>query len=62
MARGVIGRVVSQANASSPQGRAFITGEPVICGDLSKDTSFVPPAFYAEHGVISTADVVMWTS
>jgi CheY-like chemotaxis protein len=31
---GVIGHVVSQANESSPQGRAFVTGEPVICGDL----------------------------
>jgi two-component sensor histidine kinase len=56
---GVIGRVVSQANESSPQGRAFIGGQPVICGDLSKDPSFVLPAFYAEHGIISTVDVVI---
>jgi two-component sensor histidine kinase len=58
---GVIGRVVSQANESSPQGRAFITGKPVVCGDLNQDTSFVPPAFYAEHGIISTVDVVIKT-
>lgn len=56
---GVVGGVVSQADKSSPQGRAFITGEPVICFDLSKDTSFLLPAFYAEHAIISTLDVVI---
>jgi two-component sensor histidine kinase len=55
----VIGRVVSRADASSPQGRAFITGEPVICGDLNKDATFVLPSFYAEHGIISTVDVII---
>ena len=57
--QGVIGHVVSEANESSPQGRAFVTGEPVICGDLRTDTSYVLPAFYAEHGIISTVDVVI---
>jgi two-component sensor histidine kinase/ActR/RegA family two-component response regulator len=57
--QGVIGRVVSRADDSSPQGRAFITGEPVICADLAKDSSFVLPAFYAEHGIISTVDVII---
>ena len=57
--RGVISCVVSRADASSPQGRAFITGLPVICGNLQEDTSFVLPAFYAEHGIISTVDVVI---
>src|ERR1700733_15723737 len=32
--QGVIGHVVSRADQSSPQGRAFVTGEPVICSDL----------------------------
>jgi two-component sensor histidine kinase/CheY-like chemotaxis protein len=57
--QGVIGRVVSRADDTSPQGRAFMTGEPVVCGDLAKDTSFILPAFYAEHGIISTVDVVI---
>ena len=57
--QGVIGRVVSRADASSPQGRAFTTGDPVICGDLNTDASFVLPSFYAEHGIISTVDVVI---
>jgi hypothetical protein len=35
---GVVGHVVSRADESSPQGRAFITGEPSICDDLRLDT------------------------
>jgi two-component sensor histidine kinase/DNA-binding NarL/FixJ family response regulator len=56
---GVIGRVVSRADETSPQGRAFTTGEPVICDDLSQDATFVLPPFYAEHGIVSTVDVVI---
>ncbi len=56
---GVVGRVVSRADESSPQGRAFVTGKPVICGDLNKDATFVLPSFYAEHGIISTVDVII---
>ena len=56
---GVIGKVVSRADESSPQGRAFITGEPSICNDLRTDTTYELPAFYAQHGVISTVDVVI---
>jgi two-component sensor histidine kinase/ActR/RegA family two-component response regulator len=56
---GVVGGVVSRADESSPQGRAFSTGEPVICGDLSKDPSFVLPPFYAQHGIVSTIDVII---
>ena len=57
--QGVIGCVVSRADESSPQGRAFTTGKPVICGDLNKDATYVLPAFYAEHGIISTLDVII---
>ena len=56
---GVVGGVVSRADRSSPQGRAFVTGKPVICDDLSRDTSFLLPSFYAEHGIVSTLDVVI---
>jgi hypothetical protein len=31
---GIVGQVVSQADESSPQGRAFVTGAPVICHDV----------------------------
>jgi two-component sensor histidine kinase len=56
---GVVGHVVSRADDSSPQGRAFITGEPSICNDLRKDDQFELPPFYAAHGIISTIDVVI---
>jgi two-component sensor histidine kinase/ActR/RegA family two-component response regulator/putative methionine-R-sulfoxide reductase with GAF domain len=56
---GVIGGVVSRADNSTPQGRAFTTGEPAVCADLGKDPSFILPAFYAEHGIVSTVDVVI---
>ena len=56
---GVIGCVVSRADASSPQGRAFITGKPSICNDLQKDAHFELPPFYAEHGIVSTVDVII---
>jgi two-component sensor histidine kinase len=56
---GVIGNVVSRADVTSPQGRAFITGKPSICNDLRDDNDFNLPAFYAEHGIVSTIDVVI---
>jgi two-component sensor histidine kinase len=56
---GVVGNVVSRADPSSPQGRAFISGQPSICNDLRTDNLFVLPQFYAEHAIISTIDVLI---
>jgi signal transduction histidine kinase/CheY-like chemotaxis protein len=56
---GVVGHVVSRADVSTPQGRAFVTSEPVICYNLGDDPIFVPPPFYAEHGIVSTVDVII---
>jgi signal transduction histidine kinase len=56
---GVVGHVVSPADMSSPQGRAFSTGEPSICDDLKKDAYFDLPPFYAAHGIVSIIDVVI---
>ncbi len=56
---GVVGEVISRADTSSPQGRAFVTGEPSICNDLRSETDFELPAFYAQHHVVSTIDVVI---
>jgi two-component sensor histidine kinase len=56
---GVIGNVVSRADVTSPQGRAFITERPSICNDLRDDNDFNLPPFYAEHGIISTIDVII---
>jgi two-component sensor histidine kinase/putative methionine-R-sulfoxide reductase with GAF domain len=56
---GVIGCVVSRADESTTQGRAFVTGEPVILEDLSKSKNYTLPPFYAEHGIVATADVLI---
>jgi two-component sensor histidine kinase len=56
---GVVGHVVSRADKSSPQGRAFVTGEPSICNDLRQDHFFALPGFYADHGIVSTIDVII---
>jgi two-component sensor histidine kinase len=56
---GVIGNVVSRADVTSLQGRAFITGKPSICNDLRDDNDFNLPPFYAEHGIVSTIDVII---
>lgn len=56
---GVVGRVVSQADESSPQGRAYVTGEPVIIRNLHEANNLDVPAFYGEHGIVSTVDVVI---
>ena len=56
---GVVGCVVSRADMSSPQGRAFTTALPSIIDDLQKVTGFDPPPFYAAHGVVSIIDVII---
>jgi ActR/RegA family two-component response regulator len=56
---GVIGRVVSRADESSPQGRAFTSRGPVICVDLSEGDMFARPTHHTEHGILSTLDVVI---
>jgi signal transduction histidine kinase len=60
----VIGDVVALADASSPQGRAFITGKPSICKDLRKKdlrkhARVERAPFYAAHGIVSTVDVII---
>jgi hypothetical protein len=56
---GVVGHVVSRADMSTPQGRAFSTGEPSICDDLQEDAYFDLPPFYAAHGIVSIIDVII---
>lgn len=56
---GVVGHVVSQADESSPQGRAYITGKPVIIRNIGQANDLRLPAFYPEHGIVSTVDVVI---
>jgi signal transduction histidine kinase len=56
---GVVGHVVSRADLSSPQGRAFTTGEPSICDDLQTSPYSDLPPFYAAHGIVSIIDVII---
>lgn len=56
---GVVGVVVSRADETSPQGRAYVTGQPVILQNLIEADDVVLPAFYGQHGIISTVDVII---
>ncbi len=56
---GVVGEVISRADESSPQGRAFVTGNPVIVSNIDEANGYIPPPFYAQHGIVSTVDVLI---
>ena len=58
---GVVGQVVSQADETSPQGRAYVTREPVIIRDIRDANNLALPDFYPQHGIVSTVDVVIAT-
>jgi two-component sensor histidine kinase len=55
----VVGKIVSAADESSPQGRAFVTGQPVVVHNLKEANGYIPPDFYDEHGIVSTVDVLI---
>ena len=56
---GVVGQVAARADATTPQGRAFVSGRPSICYDLRRESDLVLPPPYAGHGIVSTVDVVI---
>jgi two-component sensor histidine kinase len=56
---GIIGQVVSRADATSPQGRAYTTRQPVIIYDLPQAGGYAFPEFYLANGILSTVDVVI---
>jgi two-component sensor histidine kinase len=55
----VVGRSISQADASSPGGRAFVTREPMITEDLREAHDFALPPLYADHAIVSTVNVII---
>jgi two-component sensor histidine kinase len=55
----VVGFAISVADESSPQGRAFSTGAPQFCVNISEVNTYTLPSFYAEHRVLSTVDVII---
>jgi len=56
---GVVSRAVFKADETTTQGRAFVTGESIVLEDINRNDSYALPAFYAEHAIISTADVLI---
>jgi DNA-binding response OmpR family regulator len=57
--QGTIGRVRSGADGSTPHGRAFTTGEPVICDNLNLDAGFARPRLYVTHDIVTTLSVLI---
>lgn len=55
----MVGVAISVADETSPQGRAFVTGLPQLCPNIAEANGFCLPAFYADHGIRSTADVLV---
>ncbi len=56
---GVIGQLASPANESSPQGRAYVTGKPVIIRHRHASSSLPSPTVCGEHSFAATVDVVI---
>ena len=56
---GVVGHARVGADAESPTGYAFQTGEPVISNHLSKETRFRTPSLLAEHGIRRAINVLI---
>lgn len=56
---GVVGYAISVADETSPQGRAFTTGHPQVCPNVAETNTYILPPFYADHGVLSTVDVLV---
>src|SRR5438874_2375410 len=54
---GVVGAATAKADRSTPAGRAFVTGKPVITQDLRGRHDFVLPSIYVEHGIVSSANM-----
>lgn len=53
----VVGAVISAADMTTPQGRAFITREAVILDNVQKMGELMLAPLYHEHGINSTVDV-----
>jgi two-component sensor histidine kinase len=54
---GVVGSATFPADLSSPPGRTYQTGEPLIIEDTSDAPAFVISTVLKEHGIVSLANV-----
>jgi len=55
----IVGVAVSKADRTSPGGLAFVTGQPVICGNLADCDDFALPTFYSLHNIVSAINVII---
>lgn len=55
----VVGHAISLADETSPQGRAFTTGQPQLCSNIDEANTYSLPGFYTEHRILSTVDVLV---
>ena len=55
----IVGISLSHVDRKSPGGLAYVTSEPVICANLADEKDFDLPAFYAQHAIVSTVNVVI---
>ncbi len=56
---GVVGHARVGADAESPTGYAFQTGEPIISNHLGQETRFRTPKILAEHGIKRAINVLI---
>ena len=56
---GVVGHAFFQADDSSPHGRAYVTGRPVVLRDVRAADNLSLPPCYAQHGIVSTVNVLI---
>jgi GAF domain-containing protein len=56
---GVVGRALAGADEGNPGGKSFATGRPVIFADLRAIQGLDLPDIYPDHGIVSTANVVI---
>jgi hypothetical protein len=59
---GVVGYALAVADESSPQGRAFITGELQIRSNITETGTYRLLRFDSEHNILSTVDVLVATN
>jgi hypothetical protein len=55
----VVRKVTARSDERSLQGRALASAERVVSGNLSKDTTFVLPPYFAKHGTVSSMNVMI---
>jgi signal transduction histidine kinase len=56
---GCVGNVTLDASAHSQAGHTLASGEPVVIPDFGKETRFAVPQLFIDHGVVTSATIVI---